>query len=89
MALALSANHFHAHGRWAHVFAMETVMFSLNFDPLFLGLDKARAAARLLNANWKRPAPAADPRELKRIADELRLARERVRMEVTRGRLFW
>ncbi|MFN4141031.1 hypothetical protein [Aestuariivirga sp.] len=64
-------------------------MFSLKFDLLFLGLENARAAARKLNAGRKRHAPPEDPRELQRLKDELRLSREQVRMQVTRGRLLW
>lgn len=64
-------------------------MFSLKFDLLFPSIDMAKAAARKLNANWKRTGKSADPRELKRMQDELRLARERMRMDVTRGRLLW
>ncbi|PZF77259.1 hypothetical protein DK847_07990 [Aestuariivirga litoralis] len=64
-------------------------MFSLNFDPLFLGLEKAKQAALLLNAGWRRQPSDADPRELQRMQDELRAARERLRMQVTGGRLLW
>jgi len=64
-------------------------MFSLNFDPLFLGLDKVKETARVLNARWRRPPSDADPRELQRMQDELRAARERLRMQVTGGRMLW
>ena len=64
-------------------------MFSLNFDPLFLGLEKAKQAALSFNAGWRRPPSDADPRELQRMQDELRAARERLRMQVTGGRLLW
>jgi len=64
-------------------------MFSLNFDPLFLGLEKVKETARLLNAGWRRLPSDADPRELQRMHDELRAAHERVRMQVTGGRMLW
>ena len=64
-------------------------MLSLNFDPLFLGLDKVKEMARRLNANRRQPVSDADPRELQRMQDELRAARERLRMQVTGGRLLW
>ncbi len=64
-------------------------MFSLNFDPLFLGLEKVKETARLLNANRRRQPSDADPRELQRMRDELSAARERLRMQVTGGRLLW
>jgi hypothetical protein len=64
-------------------------MLSLKFDLLFPSLDMAKATARKLNANWKRTGKSADPRELKRLQDELHLTRERVRMDVKRGRLLW
>lgn len=64
-------------------------MFSLNFDPLFLSLERVKATARLLNAGWMRKPSEADPRELQRMQDELRAARERLRMQVTGGRLLW
>ena len=56
-------------------------MFSLKFDLLFPSLDMAKATAKKLNAVWKRPTPDVDPRELKRMKDELRLARETVRAQ--------
>lgn len=64
-------------------------MFSLNFDPILLGLEKVKETARLLNAGWRQRPSDADPRELQRIQDELRAARERVRMQVTGGRMLW
>lgn len=64
-------------------------MFSLNFDPLFLGLDRVKEMARRLNANGRPSVSDADPRELQRMQDELRAARERLRMQVTGGRLLW
>jgi hypothetical protein len=56
-------------------------MFSLKFDLLFPSLDMAKATAKKLNAVWKKPAPNIDPRELKRMKDELRRARETVRAQ--------
>lgn len=64
-------------------------MFSLNLDPLFLSLERVKATAKLLNAGWRRQPSDADPRELQRMQDELRAARERLRMQVTGGRLLW
>lgn len=61
-------------------------MFSLKLDLLFPSIDMAKATARKLNAAIRPPAPKGDPRELKRMRDELRLAREKVRMQVTGGR---
>ena len=63
-------------------------MFSLKFDLLFPSLDMAKATARKLNAALKRQDSPCEPRELKRMQDELRLARERVKAQVTAGRLF-
>ncbi len=61
-------------------------MFSLKLDLLFPSIDMAKATARKLNAAFAPPAPKGDPRELKRMRDELELAREKVRMQVTGGR---
>ena len=61
-------------------------MFSLKLDLLFPSLDMAKATARKLNAAWKRPPPDIDPREQKRMRDELRLAREKVRMQTMANR---
>jgi hypothetical protein len=63
-------------------------MFSLKFDLLFPSLDMAKATAKKLNASFRRQDTPMEPRELKRMQDELRLARERVRAQVTAGRLF-
>jgi hypothetical protein len=60
---------------------MEIHMFSLKFDLFFPSLDAAKDAAKSLNAILKAPAPPADPREHKRMLDELRHARERVRLQ--------
>jgi hypothetical protein len=55
-------------------------MFPLKLDLLFADLDSAKAIARRLN-----PGAAArsdlDPRELQRIKDELRYAREKVKAQ--------
>jgi hypothetical protein len=56
-------------------------MFSLKFDLLFPSLDMAKATAKKLNAAWKRPPSGIDPRELKRMRDELKLAREKVKAQ--------
>ena len=53
-------------------------MFSLKFDLLFPGFDAAKDAAKRLNARLQPKPPPADPREYKRVRDELRNARERV-----------
>lgn len=63
-------------------------MFSLKFDLLFPSLDMAKATAKRLNGAFKRQDLPLEPRELKRIQDELRLAREKVCLQVTAGRLF-
>lgn len=63
-------------------------MFSLKFDLLFPSLDMAKATAKLLNKPFKRRDILVEPRELQRMQDELRLAREHVRAQVTAGRFF-
>lgn len=70
------------------VFAMETFMFSLKLDVLLTSLERAAAAITKTRPE-NRHNPELDPREIRRIEDELRLAREQVRMQVTRGRLLW
>ena len=63
-------------------------MFPLKLDVLLVSLE--RAAAAIARPTARPPANAGlDPRELRRIEDELRLAREQVRLQVTRGRLLW
>ena len=64
-------------------------MFSLKFDLLFPSLDMAKATAKKLNTALKRQDLPCEPRELQRIHDELRLAREKVRAQLTAGRLLW
>ena len=63
-------------------------MFSLKFDLLFPSIGMAKAAARKLNAGLKRPDIPIEPRELRRMQEELREAHERIRYQVTAGRLF-
>lgn len=63
-------------------------MFSLKFDLLFPSLDLAKATAKYLNRPFARRDIPVEPRELKRMQDELRLAREHVRAQVIAGRLF-
>jgi hypothetical protein len=63
-------------------------MFSLKFDLLFPSLDMAKATAKKLNMALKRPDSPCEPRELHRMQQELRQAREKVRAQVTAGRLF-
>jgi hypothetical protein len=63
--------------------AMETFMFSLKFDLLFPSVSAAKATARLLNRKLRPAPPLNDPRELKRMQDELRLAREELRLRST------
>jgi hypothetical protein len=72
----------------AHGLETEFLMFSLKFDLLFPSLDMAKAMAKRLNQPFKRPDIPIEPRELKRMHDELRLAREQVRAQVVAGRLF-
>ena len=64
-------------------------MFSLKFDLLFPSLGMAKATAKKLNAALKRQDLPLEPRELQRMQDELRLAREKVRDQLTTGRLLW
>ena len=56
-------------------------MFSLKIDLLFPSIEAAKATAKKLNASLKRPHADIDPREIKRMKDELRLAREKVRAQ--------
>lgn len=63
-------------------------MFSLKFDLLFPGLAQAKELAKSLNKPFRRPDTPIEPRELKRMQDELRLARDHVRVQVVAGRLF-
>ncbi len=63
-------------------------MLSLKFDLLFPSLDMAKATAKKLNTALKRQDSPCEPRELKRMQDELRLAREKVKAQLTAGRLF-
>jgi hypothetical protein len=67
---------------------MEHCMFSLKFDLLFPTIGMAKAAARKLNAGLKRPDTPIEPRELYRMQQELRAAQDRIRYQVTAGRLF-
>jgi hypothetical protein len=71
-----------------HVFAMEHCMFSLKFDLLFPTIGMAKAAARKLNSGITRKDLPVEPRELYRMQQELRDAQERIRYQVTAGRLF-
>ena len=63
-------------------------MFSLKFDLLFPTIGMAKAAARKLNAGIKRKDLPVEPRELYRMQQELRAAQDRIRDQVTAGRLF-
>jgi hypothetical protein len=67
---------------------MEHCMFSLKLDLLFPTLDMAKAAARKLHSRRTRKDLPVDPRELYRMQQELREAQDRIRYEVTAGRLF-
>jgi hypothetical protein len=67
---------------------MEHCMFSLKFDLLFPTIGMAKATARKLDAGLKRPDTPVEPRELYRMQQELRAAQERIRYQVTAGRLF-
>lgn len=53
-------------------------MFSLRFDLLFTSLEMAKATAKKLNARLRRSTAELDPREVKRMRDELKAAREDV-----------
>ena len=63
-------------------------MFSLRIDLLFPSLERAKAAARKLNRGLARRETPIEPRELHRMQQELREAQERIRYQVTAGRLF-
>lgn len=63
-------------------------MFSLRIDLLFPSLARAKAAARKLNQGLARRDAPIEPRELYRMQQELREAQERIRYQVTAGRLF-
>lgn len=63
-------------------------MFSLKIDLLFPSLELARAAARKLNKGLARREAPIEPREFYRMQQELREAQERIRDQVTAGRLF-
>ena len=63
-------------------------MFSLKFDLLFPSLDMAKATAKYLNRPFVRRDIPVEPRELQRMQDELRLAREHVKAQVMAGRFF-
>lgn len=56
-------------------------MFSLKFDLLFPSFEAAKDAARKLNSAFKPARPHADPQELRRMIEELRDARERVKAQ--------
>ena len=63
-------------------------MFSLKLDLLFPTIGMAKAAARKINTHLKRPDTPIEPRELYRRQQELRAAQDRIRYQVTAGRLF-
>jgi hypothetical protein len=65
-------------------------MFSLKLDLLFPGRHLAKATAKKLKASWRgRPAVDVDPRELRRIQEELREAKLKADLFVaTNRRLF-
>lgn len=56
-------------------------MFSLKFDLLFPSFEAAKETARKLNAALQPAAPFADPRDHQRMLEELRLARDRSRLQ--------
>jgi hypothetical protein len=64
-------------------------MFSFKLNRLLRCLRRAQAAARFRNARRGRGYGDADPRDIQRLEDELRRARELVRLQVTNGRLLW
>lgn len=57
-------------------------MFSLKLDLLFPTIQAAKRLARSLNEPRR---PHADPRELKRMQDELRLAQDKIKADT----LLW
>ena len=63
-------------------------MFSLKIDLLFPSMELAKAAAKKLNRGLARRDTPIEPRELYRMQQELREAQERIRYQVTAGRLF-
>ena len=64
-------------------------MFSFKLNWLLRCLRRAQAAARVRIARRGRGHGDADPRDIQRLEDELRRARELVRLQVTNGRLLW
>lgn len=60
-------------------------MFSLKLDLLFADLKSVKSLARLLNRE-KPQAASLDPREVQRIRDELRLAREKAKAQAIQHR---
>lgn len=64
-------------------------MFTLKFDLLFPTIASAKDVARKLNARRiARRKPPPDPRELKRMLDELRLGREKQEALARRYHVF-
>ena len=61
-------------------------MFSLKFDLLFPSIEMAKATAKKLNGALKRSQPSIDPRELRRMQEELRQAKEKVLLQVAANR---
>jgi len=60
-------------------------MFSLKLDYFFPDLQAVKELARKLNAS-RQPRPYSDPREVKRLQDELRAAREQVKAQAIQHR---
>ena len=58
-------------------------MFSLKFEFIVPSFAAAREAAQKLNDALQSARPHADPREYRRMIEELREARERVRTQTT------
>jgi len=64
-------------------------MFPFKFGLLFPSIEMAKATVKKLNRARKRLASDIDPRELKRMQDELRQAQEDAKMQaVVHRRLF-
>lgn len=61
-------------------------MFSLKLDLLFPSIAMAKATAKKLNAAWQRPPSDIDPRDLKRMRDELWQAQEKVKAQAMANR---
>jgi hypothetical protein len=64
-------------------------MFSFKSDPLFPSLAQAKELAHRFNYRPRHRPTDADPRELHRIAEELRKAREKAEARAFFHRHHW